>query len=125
MAAPTVTVLVVDDEPVLRRLASRIFGGQGYTVMLAADGLAGLALFDQHRGTIDVVVTDLHMPRLGGNELAWRLRQLEPELPIIVLSGSGRDENDAVLPPGCRVLQKPVTGDLLVEAVETALAASR
>ncbi|HWR20322.1 MAG TPA: response regulator, partial [Verrucomicrobiae bacterium] len=84
-------ILLVDDEPEIRRLLSRYLQRLGYTVREAEDGEAAVAA-----ATVeipDVVITDMSMPRLGGLELLEQLRNMDPGLPVIVLTGHGSIEN--------------------------------
>lgn len=84
-------ILLVDDEPEIRRLLSRHLQRLGYTVREAADGEEAAAM-----ATVeipDVVITDMAMPRMGGLELLERLRNMDPSLPVIVLTGHGSLEN--------------------------------
>ena len=83
----TETILLVEDDDGIRRLARLILDSLGYHLLEAADGQEALALAQQHTGGIDLLVTDVVMPRLGGRELADRLRLLRPELKILYLSG--------------------------------------
>ncbi len=84
-------VLIVDDEPEIRRLLSRHLQRLGYTVREAGDGeeAAAVATVD----IPDVVITDMSMPRMGGLELLETLRNMDPGLPVIVLTGHGSLEN--------------------------------
>ncbi|MDD5558481.1 response regulator [Candidatus Methylomirabilis sp.] len=84
-------VLLVDDEPDIRRLLSRYLGRLGYIVQEAADGEAAVALVKA--AIPDVVITDMAMPRLDGLGLLEQLRRLDPGLPVIVLTGHGSFEN--------------------------------
>src|SRR5574341_847829 len=84
-------VLLVDDEPDIRRLLSRYLGRLGYIVQEAADGEEAVALVKAE--SPDVVVTDMAMPRLDGLGLLERLRSVDPGLPVIVLPGHGSFEN--------------------------------
>lgn len=84
-------VLLVDDEPDIRRLLSRYLGRLGYTVQEAADGEEAVALVKA--AIPDVVVTDMAMPRLDGLGLLEQLRSVDPGLPVIVLTGHGSFEN--------------------------------
>ncbi|MBZ0168503.1 acetoacetate metabolism regulatory protein AtoC [Candidatus Methylomirabilis lanthanidiphila] len=84
-------ILLVDDEPEIRRLLSRHLGRLGYTVQEAADGEAAAALAKHE--TPDVVITDMAMPRLGGLGLLEALRSVDHDLPVIVLTGHGSFDN--------------------------------
>jgi two-component system, cell cycle sensor histidine kinase and response regulator CckA len=81
------TVLVVDDEPGVRHLASAMLRRAGYTVMEAADGVEAERLAETHEGTIDVLLTDIVMPGARGPEVAERLRTIRPAIRVIYMSG--------------------------------------
>jgi two-component system, cell cycle sensor histidine kinase and response regulator CckA len=110
-------ILVVDDEPALRSLLSRGFRERGYEVVEAADGISALDLARAASEPFDLVVTNSRMPHLDGPHLAECLRQLDPKLPIIHLSGSHGDRATTVMPPDVPTLFKPFNiRDLLAEA---------
>lgn len=81
------TVLVVDDEPMLREIAQFTLTSLGYTVLVAEDGIKAVEMFRQHRESIDCVLCDLVMPRMDGWETLSALRRLAPDLPVILSSG--------------------------------------
>jgi two-component system cell cycle sensor histidine kinase/response regulator CckA len=120
-AARRVTVLVVEDEPAIRRLVARILGRRGYEVLAAPDGESGLRRFSE-REDIDLVLTDIVMPGLDGVGMAQELRARRPGLPVLFMSGypgdnrPGLDEDDLDL-----LIDKPFTPDQLVERVEQVL----
>src|ERR1039458_5543339 len=80
-------VLIVDDEPNLRKILSAQLSRDGYEVMTAEDGEQGLALLKEHH--IDLVITDLKMPKVDGMTLLRKALELEPELPIVVITAHG------------------------------------
>jgi DNA-binding response OmpR family regulator len=82
-------ILIVEDEPMLRRLLARALTEAGYVVDEASDGLAGWELA-RSIPQLDLVITDTRMPRLSGPELVRRLRTLNPSLPVLQVSGSPR-----------------------------------
>jgi len=108
---PRLTVLLVEDEELVRAMIARPLREAGCTVFEAADGREGLRLFAEHGAAIDLLITDVIMPRMNGPDLARRLRQQEPELAIIFMSGYSEqgvlepDLNDG----NSRFIQKPVT----------------
>jgi len=111
-------VLVVEDDSALRALEVRALTAAGFTVFEAADGLAALACFEANPG-VRVLVTDVIMPRLGGRELARRLRTLDPSLAILFLSGYPGDVAfEFTLPTGARFLQKPASPKEIVRVVQ-------
>ncbi len=80
-------VLLVDDDPTIRALAKRILERLGFCVLEAKDGIEAMELFRQHRNTIRFVMCDLVMPRMDGWETLRALRQLAPDIPVILTSG--------------------------------------
>jgi two-component system, cell cycle sensor histidine kinase and response regulator CckA len=80
------TVLIVDDEEAVRRFVERVLRDAGYVTAMAADGVEALEVA-QRLGSFQMVVTDLMMPQMRGDELARRLRQIEPGLKILYLTG--------------------------------------
>jgi PAS domain S-box-containing protein len=123
-------VLLVEDEPALRRLASRMLEGQGYRVLEAADGGEALDLAAASSERIDALVTDVVMPRMGGVELARRLRAEHPALGLVFMSGYPEDRGRGAegLPENAVLLEKPFRSDALLaklrEALERTVAAS-
>jgi two-component system, cell cycle sensor histidine kinase and response regulator CckA len=81
------TVLLVEDESALRVLVAESLKRLGYTILQAGNGLEALAVADHHAGKIDVVVTDIVMPRMGGPELAKKLREKRDGVAVIFVSG--------------------------------------
>ncbi len=88
-AAQIPTVLVVDDEEALRSYMIRVLQDDGYSVIDAANGLEALLLLEGgHAGTVDLVVTDVLMPRMSGTDLAARLAGRPSSPPVLFVSGS-------------------------------------
>lgn len=81
------TILIVDDEPVSRRLVARMLQSFGYTVLEAENGEQAVDMFERHAGQITVVLCDVIMPRMNGWETLAALRRRSPELPVILASG--------------------------------------
>lgn len=81
------TVLVVDDEPVIRSLVTEVLQGEGHLVFSADCGAQALSLFRSH-SEIDLLVSDIAMPEMDGPSLARRLRAERPGLPVLLMSGS-------------------------------------
>ncbi|MGE5182341.1 MAG: ATP-binding protein [Acidobacteriota bacterium] len=119
----TETVLLVEDDPMIRRVAERILGDQGYRVLVASDGHDALAIADRHGDELALVLTDAVMPRMGGVELASQLHARWPTLPVLVLSGYDPDERAGAseLPR----LAKPYTPAELVHRVRDLLDRAR
>jgi PAS domain S-box-containing protein len=87
----TETLLFVDDEPVLRKITSKWLVKLGFTVLLASDGAEALSVFEKHRGSIDLVILDVVMPRLSGREVLRTLTRVAPHIPVILSSGYSSD----------------------------------
>jgi CheY-like chemotaxis protein len=82
------TVLLVEDEPLVRSLAARVLRQQGYNVLEAPDGAEGMAIAREHAGEdVHLVLTDVVMPKMGGKELADRLKSLWPDIKVLFTSG--------------------------------------
>ncbi|MEO7083975.1 MAG: PAS domain S-box protein [Gemmatimonadaceae bacterium] len=121
-----IVLLVEDDEPV-RRAVRRMLERFGHLVLEAVDGEAGLVVAAEHEGPIDVVVTDLMMPRLNGRAFAAALEKMRPGIPVVFTSGY---TDDAVLRRGFvgtnhTFLQKPFTGEQLASAIAALTAVAR
>jgi PAS domain S-box-containing protein len=116
-------LLVVDDEESVRNLAVLVLRQAGYEVVTAADGAEGLERFLESPEKFVGAVIDLTMPRLDGMELLRRLRQLRPNLPVVLMTGySATETARRVDSPTEKTLQKPFRGSVLIEAVRRALA---
>jgi len=84
---PSATILLVEDEPAVRRLVATSLTRAGYRVLEAADGLQGMELFEAHAEAIDLLITDLRMPEMDGESLVRALRGRDPELRVLCVSG--------------------------------------
>jgi hypothetical protein len=115
-------VLLVEDEDLLRVLARKVLEASGYVVLDARNGREGLALSEAHEGPIDLLVTDVVMPELGGRELAEAALKLRPGMKVVFMSGHTQD---VVLKEGVQkgtaFLQKPFTPLGLAQKVREAL----
>ncbi len=105
------TILVVEDEDMVRNLACRGLEEHGYTVVEAQNGTQALEYIKRHPGSVHLVVSDVVMPEMGGRELARLLVKLEPDLLVLYMSGyTGEDVlHRGLLEPGAPFQQKPFT----------------
>ncbi|MFZ1142532.1 MAG: PAS domain S-box protein [Candidatus Sulfotelmatobacter sp.] len=105
----TETVLVVEDEPALRRLISVSLEKRGYTVLVAEDGTEAIRILENNPGEIDLVISDIMMPRLNGLELQKKAILLRPEMRFLFISGYAEDTigRTAHLPQDAGYLEKP------------------
>jgi CheY-like chemotaxis protein len=117
------TVLLVEDEPVVRELAVATLREKGYTVVEAGNGEEGLRLAQQHDGKIDLVLTDVVMPVMGGKEMADALRTSRPDTKVLFTSGYTEDAlgHHGVLLPGILFLPKPYLTATLARKVREVL----
>src|SRR6266850_2033278 len=115
----TETVLLVEDAAAVRAVARQVLQRQGYRVLEAADGEDALYLAARHQGTIDLVLTDVVMPRAGGRELAERLLAVRPDTRVLYMSGYTDDSvvRHGILEGGVAYLQKPFSPEGLARKV--------
>ena len=120
----TETILLVEDDDSLRAVTRGILERAGYRVLTAADGEEALARSRGHLGRIDLLLTDVVMPRMSGRDVAREVGALRPSTRVLYMSGYTEDaiSHHHVLDPGVTLLQKPITPDPLLVAVRRALA---
>jgi two-component system, cell cycle sensor histidine kinase and response regulator CckA len=120
------TILVVEDEAGIRALVRKILRRQGYEVLEAANGEEGLAISREHPGPIDLLITDVIMPEVGGRELVDRFHELRGTAKVLYVSGYTDDSSiySGKYPPGTAFLQKPFTLGALLDKVKEVLRTS-
>jgi CheY-like chemotaxis protein len=104
-------ILLVDDNAVVRDMLVDLVSSLGYSAEAASGGVEALALFD--RGRYDIVLTDLLMPGMSGWEVLAAVRQRDPQMPIIIITGTPAIGDPRAALPGVAVLRKPVDVTLL------------
>jgi CheY-like chemotaxis protein len=121
------TVLVVEDTESLRDLVRELLEDQGYTVLCANDGEEALALAGNRGVAIDLLLTDVVMPKLSGGDLVRQLRVLRPEIRVLYMSGytEGAVTRQGVPSDAGSLLEKPFTGQQLATAVRRVLDRAR
>jgi DNA-binding NtrC family response regulator len=119
----TETVLVVEDEAALRKVAMRTLEAAGYTVLAAANGDEALRLSTERMGEIHLLLTDVVMPRMSGRTLAEELAKTRPAMRVLYMSGYTDDAivHHGVLDAGTRFLAKPFSATQLTRKVREAL----
>jgi PAS domain S-box-containing protein len=117
------TILLVEDESNLRRLARQYLETQGYQILEAEDGAAALQIADGHQGSIDLLLTDVVMPGMNGRELAEQISAQRPETRVLYMSGYTENAigHDGLLDAGVNLLQKPFSLPTLKERVRELL----
>jgi signal transduction histidine kinase len=117
------TILLVEDEPAILRLAHRILTGHGYEVHAAGSPREALRLAEAHRGAIDLLLTDVIMPGMNGRDLAEAVRTLAPAVRHLFMSGHTADiiAHQGRVEPGIRLIEKPFTMATLTRAVRDVL----
>ncbi len=117
------TLLLVEDEDMVRTLAKKILERQGYTVLDVNDGERAIELWRQHHAEIDLAIIDVIMPKMNGDQLCQRLRQDNPSLKVLFMSGYTQDiiDSEGRLEPDTFYLGKPFTIDSLMHKVRQCL----
>jgi len=123
----TEVLLLVEDEDSIREPATEILESRGYLVLPASGGAEALAIAQAHAGPIDLMITDVVMPGMNGNQLAEELRSLRPGMRVLFISGYPEDAiaHHGVLDAGKAFLQKPCPAAVLLRTVREVLDAGR
>jgi len=119
----TETILVVEDAEPLRALTNEFLTASGYTVLVAANGDEAIRIAQSHPGTIDLLLTDVVMPRMGGKPLVEQMAQIRPHTRVLYMSGYPNDGiiQAGILANGVALLEKPFTREILSKRVRQAL----
>jgi CheY-like chemotaxis protein len=117
------TILLVEDDMRVRGAAERVLRSRGYTVITATDGANALTVAAQHSGEIDLMITDLVMPVMGGRALAEQISSVRPGMKVLFMSGYTEDAaaRSSLMDPGAVFLSKPFTPDSLTAKVRETL----
>ena len=120
-------ILVVDDEELVRRTATTTLAHLGYTILEAANGQEAIEVFQRNSGRIALVILDLSMPVMNGEESLKRLKSIKPDVPVLLSSGFSETEAARRFQSTgpATFLQKPYTAQHLAELVQAALNGTR
>ncbi len=121
LATGSETILLVEDEDLVRKLAADVLHGRGFTVLSAASGPEALALAAANAAAIRLVVSDVVMPGMSGPQMAAELAARGHRFPVLYMSGYAESDSGALLPEGAPLLQKPFSPDTLVRRVRAFL----
>jgi CheY-like chemotaxis protein len=125
-ASGSETILLVEDQDQLRALISEVLRRNGYVVLQARHGMEALDLSSNHTDRINLMITDLIMPQMGGRELANVLAPKHPDMKVIYMSGYPNDaiSQQEISSSSLAFIQKPFTPDILVQKVREVLHSS-
>jgi two-component system cell cycle sensor histidine kinase/response regulator CckA len=117
------TILLVEDDEIMRSLTRKLLEEHGYSVVEADDGKSALEWVNSHPDLIDLLLTDVVMRRMSGPELAERLSTSHPTLKVVYMSGYTGElmANREVLKPGVTLLEKPFSRTALLNTIHTSL----
>ncbi|WP_397456657.1 response regulator [Pseudomonas versuta] len=119
MSATPSTILVVEDDAIVRMLIVDVLEELKFNVLEAEDGDSALALLENRGNTIDLLMTDVGLPGMNGKTLANKARELRPQLPVLFASGYAENID---VPAGMLVIGKPFSIDQLRDKVKSILA---
>jgi two-component system, cell cycle sensor histidine kinase and response regulator CckA len=119
----TETILLVEDDEMVRKLVNEVLDNEGYRLLEAANGVAALSICAQYEEPIHLLLTDVVMPEMSGRELANRLAAVRSELKVLYMSGYTDDVivHHGVLDEGTEFIQKPFTPDVLARKIREVL----
>jgi two-component system cell cycle sensor histidine kinase/response regulator CckA len=122
-AKGTETLLLVEDECAVRELVRGVLESAGYTVLEAAGGEEAIRMAAAHRRPIDLLLTDVVMPKMGGRDVAKAVEKMDPDIRVVYMSGYAEKAivHQGILEPGAVLLQKPFTPDGLVRKIREVL----
>lgn len=116
------TVLVVDDQETTRQTITRMLEAGGFSVLTAANGVAALETLSTRSGDIDIVLSDVTMPEMGGIDLSYQIRERYPTMPIALVSGDVSDlERSIIGRQDVPFIKKPFHAESLYSAVNEAI----
>ncbi|MBG0567259.1 ATP-binding protein [Actinoplanes aureus] len=120
---PHETILMVEDERALRVITDRVLSRAGYHVLTASGGEQAIHLAQTHPGPIDLLLTDVIMPKMTGNQVAARVEALRPGIPVLYMSGYAEPvlAENGTLPEGVTIVEKPFTSKELLDHIRTRL----
>ena len=124
------TILLVEDNEMVLNVAKRLLVDLGYTVLVACNAEEAMDVFRQNTDSIDLVMSDVVMPRSSGPEMYLQIHAIKPDLPALFVTGYDVDQSIEILEKleceqNCAVLQKPYSQEALAEKIRSLLDRSR
>jgi CheY-like chemotaxis protein len=113
------SILVVDDEPMICKIAASILDSMPYGIFCAIDGQEAMEMFAENSDNVALLLTDLTMPRKDGLQLIREIRTLKPQLPIVAMTGQFREYDECLR--GIPLVRKPFTPQILRDVVRNSL----
>ena len=110
-------VLLVEDDRIILEYARLCLEEEGFTVLSASSAEGALALWDEFKGKVDLLVTDVGLPKMSGLELAMHVRRRDPQLQVLFVSGSDNGYSRDVLGDCAEFIQKPYSPEVFVQTV--------
>lgn len=119
------TILIIDDEELIRELARDVLEMNGYKIVCARDGIEGVTIYKEKKEEIDCIILDLTMPRMSGRETYIKLKEIDKQVKIILSTGHGKNETaQEIIALGVQgIIQKPYRIEDLLHTVEKTLTA--
>lgn len=116
-------VLVVEDEPIMRKIAVKVLNEAGYEVLIAEDGRKGIELFKKHHNDIKLVLLDMVLPKKSGKDVYIEMKKIKPDVKVLLNSGFRKDKRvKEVFKLGIKhFIEKPYTFDALTKAIQRAI----
>jgi CheY-like chemotaxis protein len=121
VAGGTETILLAEDEPLVRDVVARVLAEAGYKVLVALDGSDAVRTFAQNAASVELVLTDLIMPKMGGREVQQHIHEIRPDVPVIYCTGYDSDADTPESLEAEAVLRKPIAPHDLLAAVRETL----
>jgi len=114
------TVLIIDDETAFVEVTKLLLEYYGYTVLTAFDGVEGISVFNANKEQISMIVCDLNMPKLGGRTILQKFLEIDPDIKILIISGSIEEDYlvQYLIPDKVEFLQKPFLTEKLLKALK-------
>ena len=116
-------VLVVEDEPIMRKIAVKVLKEGGYEVLIAENGQEGVELFEKHHNDIQLVLLDMVLPKKSGKDVYIEMKKIKPDVKVLLNSGFRKDKRvKEVFKLGIKhFIEKPYTFDALAKAIQRAI----